>query len=383
MDNDELEYLLPHASPKQAEGLRLIAQYGSAAAAEKATGVKRSTLTAYLCKARKSAAGPTKEPEHHNDRAPEDYILTGVSTHRRNSRGDWQWVKTKLNREQRQQMLDTFWNVFAKELPQVQPSVLQTSDSDLMSVYPISDTHLGMLAWHGDAGEDADLGIITSLTTKAIHHLSAGAPQGPAALEILGDFLHFDSVSPVTTRSGNLLDSDSRYSKVFETALRLIRQLIEVLLSQHESLEVIISSGNHDELSARHLAICLTHIYERDNRVFVNPSHAMFHFLEWGKVGIMIHHGDKTKMAKMAEVFAASDTWRRTTHRFVHSGHWHQDQAKDWGSCLVESFRVIIPPDSYAAGHGYGITGRELRRIDYHKEHGRYSTQYVNPGMLK
>lgn len=306
--------------------------------------------------------------------------VIGTSTLVRTDEGLLQWVKTKAKRPS---IADVDWGRVMAGVPYKPRQCIKGDVNDYMSVYPVSDTHLGMLAWHKECGESADIDIITRLTKQAIDTLVLSAPESALGVaEILGDFFHFDSTFPVTTKSGNFLDSDSRYGKVFEAGVELLLWIIDRLAQKHRQVHVIIAKGNHDELTAQHAATCMHHIYQRDERISVDTTASMFHFVQWGNVGIMVHHGDKTKISKLANVFASSSVWSATKYRYVHSGHVHKDQALDCGACLVESFRVIIPADSYAAGHGFGTTARELRRIDYHREHGRIATAYVNPSML-
>lgn len=381
MTTDRYNQYISFATERQQEYIRAVQKHGSQRAAARALDVAESSLRSSLKLLEKKAA---KRASHTYEEVPAGYMLKGTSTlYDEAGSKRMQWVKTTVDHEVMEALKTAFWETFSSDLPKVKKSLKKVSKSDIMSVYPISDTHLGMLAWHGEVDEDADLYRIEELTYSALSGLvDTVSHDGHAVLEILGDFFHFDAITPVTSKSGHVLDSDSRYAKVFEVAVNLLKRMISCLLEKHKSVHVVVASGNHDEMSARHLAICLHHVYENDQRVSVDRSHSMFHYVTWGDVGICVHHGDKTRMKSIRETFSATDIWCNTKHRYVHTGHVHSDNAADTPGCLVESFRVIIPSDSYAHSHGYGGTARDLKRIDYHKKFGRVSTAYITPQMI-
>lgn len=335
------------------------------------------------CRRRASRMGWHPSTGHTKPANP-GFMLKGSSTlYDADGNAKLQWIKTKEDPAAMEAMEKAYWEAFSKDLPQMPAHSAVEDVGDVLSEYVISDTHIGMLAWRYETGEDADSDIIEALTHGGLSLLASTAKPGSAAvLQLMGDFFHYDSIIPVTARSKNVLDSDSRHTRVFETGMRLVRRMIHVLLEKHSSVRVICIPGNHDEMSMGHLRVALRHIYERDERVDVIGSHSSFQYWEWGDVGVCAHHGDKTKLDRIRDVFSATDVWCRTKHRYIQTGHTHHERSIDTPGCHSQSFRVIIPPDAHAHSHGYGGTPRDMQRLDFHCKWGRVGTAYVTPEMV-
>lgn len=88
-----------------------------------------------------------------------------------------QWIKTDVPK---QQQLDAFeaavTAIAAKVTPAIPTTVIPTTSSDLLTVYPIGDAHVGMLAWEPETGADSDLSTIEHSLTTAMSLLVEQAP---------------------------------------------------------------------------------------------------------------------------------------------------------------------------------------------------------------
>ena len=62
----------------------------------------------------------------------------------------------------------------------------------------------------------------------------------------LGDMLHWDGLEAVTPASKHLLDADTRFQKIVRIAIRVIRQVIQMLLKKHNHVHVIMADANHE-----------------------------------------------------------------------------------------------------------------------------------------
>ena len=75
-------------------------------------------------------------------------------------------------------------------------------DKDLLTLITMTDSHVGMLAWDKETGEDWDLGIAERCLTQTFCQMIDAAPASAIGiLNQLGDFLHFDSLVPITPTS--------------------------------------------------------------------------------------------------------------------------------------------------------------------------------------
>lgn len=231
-----------------------------------------------------------------------------------------------------------------------------TTDANTLAVYPLPDLHVGLLAWEEETGSNYDTHIARDEMRAALRNLIAATPPSRHALILgLGDLLHFDGYEPKTERSGNVLDTDSRYPKVLREAVGLVRFAIEHALTKHETVEVRLLAGNHDTRAALAVALALSLGYENEPRVTIDDSPSYLWFKRYGKVMLGATHGDKTKMDQMPLLMAVDrpEDWAASTRRRVFTGHIHHERLKEIGGVIVESLRSPVAKDAYHSFAGY------------------------------
>lgn len=299
-----------------------------------------------------------------------------------------QWVMEKPEDIQRQRMIEEWAKAMAAGLPTVVPIKGPAKTSvlnDLLCVYPVGDHHMGMLSWRHETGAHYDIDISEKLLLGAINHLVGITPAAREGIVVfLGDFLHYDSFDTVTPTSRNMLDADGRFPKMVRAAVRTMRYVIERAAQKHSRLKVIVEIGNHDLASSIWLMEALHNIYENNPRITIDTSPKHFHYYEFGKVLLGVHHGHGVKMAQLPQVMAADmpEAWGRSQHRHWLTGHIHIRTAEDFQGCSVESFRILAPNDAWAANKGYR-SKRDMKALVFHREHGEVARHTVNPAMLE
>lgn len=258
-------------------------------------------------------------------------------------------------------------------------------NADLCNLFTFTDFHLGMMAWHKEGGQDWDLKIAEGVLRGA---MAAMVRQSPAAhtavVNVQGDFLHCDGLMPVTPGHGHVLDADSRFPKVRQAAIRLIRELVTMALETHQSVHLILAEGNHDQDSMGWLADSFTVLYEDEPRVSVNDSALPFYVVEWGETMLGVHHGHKVKNEALPLLFAAQfpAEWGRTRKREIHCGHRHHRDEKEYNGAVVIQHPTLAARDAYAARGGW-IADRAAQAITYHKRYGQVGRVSVCPEMLE
>ena len=327
-------------------------------------------------------------------RKPEDAVIlpdpkkiAKVSTlYDQEGRVTQQWVSERPEDATREALWKECAKAFADSLPRAPvvaaPDCVSTA---LMAAYPIGDLHLGMYAWAEEAGDDYDLAIAEKLLLGAIGNLVQSIPPcEKAVIASMGDFQHYDSQVPETPEHKNTLDADSRFAKMVRVSIHCIRHAINIALSRHQEVRVILESGNHDPYSTAFLTESLVAIYENEPRVVVDASPRPFHYVEFGANLIGTHHGDGVKMADLPLIMATDrpEAWGRTKYRTWWTGHIHKDAVVDINGVRVESFRVLPPTDAWAYGRGYR-SQRSLTAIAYHERYGETARYTVNPAMLE
>lgn len=313
---------------------------------------------------------------------PDGYRISGVSTYyNEDGKPKGQWVKSKVDStSEKLDILKDGLKGFTDELPKYPAITIYNEHQlidDYMAVLPIGDLHVGMMAWKDESGNDWSLKHVETAFQLAMADVISKCPScGTGVLINLGDFAHRDGRYALTPNSGHQLDVDSRYPKMIRVGIRLMRFLIDLMLTKFGKVDVKNVAGNHDPCFSVFLGECLKIAYENEPRVTIDITPTPMHYYEFGKVMIATTHGDTIRMDRMAGVAATdeSEMWGRTKHRYGLTGHIHSQNkmtAKEFPGMVVESFRTIAAPDSFAAWYGWR-SGRDTRAIIYHKEHGKH-----------
>jgi len=327
-------------------------------------------------------------PEHDMvQTAPDGMSVRGVSTlYRPDGSVAAQWVKTQQDHERAREIFEQATAAMVADLPRLKRKRWHGGSlrNDLIACYPIGDAHIGMLAWAEECGADWDLRIAERTHCEAINALVQSAPLCESAVIVnLGDFLHYDNMQGITERSGNVLDVDGRYMKMVRVAVKVMRQCVESALTKHKNVRVICARGNHDETGAFWLAEALRNTYEREPRVTIECKASPFHYFEFGKNLVGVHHGDKCKTESLPGVMAAdmAQAWGRTEHRYWWLGHIHTQTVKEYPGVTVESFNTLAAKDAYATAGGWRAR-QNMKCIVLHREHGEVSRHTVNAQMF-
>lgn len=321
------------------------------------------------------------------ERVPDGFKAKGVSTlYDAEGNVKAQWVKSDIDQRKAQEAREAALDALASELPRAVPVPAPSLvNADLCNLFTFTDFHLGMMAWHREGGQDWDLKIAESVLRGA---MAAMVRQSPAAhtavVNVQGDFLHCDGLTPVTPGHGHVLDADSRFPKVRQAAIRLIRELVSMALATHQQVHLILAEGNHDQDSMGWLADSFAVHYEEDPRVTVNDSALPFYVVEWGETMLGVHHGHKIKNEALPLLFAAQfpEAWGRTRKREIHCGHRHHRDEKEYNGAVVIQHPTLAARDAYAARGGW-IADRAAQAITYHRKYGQVGRVSVCPEMLE
>lgn len=387
--------LEPYATKRQWELLTALAEHNSGTKAAEALGVSRGQIVNARKAVQDKAASQGYAPDYDYHRpVPDGFKLRGVSSYY-GKNGDLrgQWVKSERDRERQQEIFDAIIAGLSAQIKRT--GVEEGPDkaalrSDLMACYPVGDLHMGMLSWGRETGADFDINIAEKLMQQSTDYLVDAAPPSEQALVVLlGDFLHYDSMIPITPTGKNQLDSDGRPLKMIEAAMRCATYLISAALQQHGEVHVIAQPGNHDPFATQFLIATLRFLYENEPRVTIDTSPSYYHYFRFGKNLIGVTHGDKIKMPSLPLLMAADrpEDWGATEHRTWWTGHIHYSKtqaaasAHDFTGCTVESFAVLGPEDAWAHKQGYRSKRRQ-QSIILHREHGEFARNTVNPGMF-
>lgn len=260
---------------------------------------------------------------------------------------------------------------FADWEPAAPPSAPPAAtESDLLTLIPCNDWHVGMFAWHRETDNNWDLKMAERKIGDGIEDAISRSPASSVAIVLGGgDLTHADNNENRTRRSGNVLDVDGRHQKVVGTAGRLMVRTIDAALARNDRVIVRNLKGNHDEETAPSIAWFLAAWYRNEPRVYVDLDQSLFFYHQHGQVMLAATHGHAAKLKDMPQIMAhrRAEMWGATRYRYAHGFHVHHQSkyASEGGGVIMESHQAPIPQDSWHYGEGF-LSGRSLQTITYH-----------------
>jgi hypothetical protein len=387
LDLAALDGLEQFASVRQLEYIEAVRKAGTMYAAAKTLGMNYRVLAQSLSRLRVKAAAQGFSPAHDMTHiVPEGFKVKGVSTYYgEDGKPKGQWVKSSADQQARDAAIREAFEAMAQDLPRLAPSVAPSvSVSHLTTVYTLTDSHVGMLAWHKEGGADWDLAIAERTLIGCFEQMvNASPPASVGFVNQLGDFLHSDGLLPVTPTSHHVLDQDGRFSKLVQTAVRILRRVVDLALAKHEKVVLLLAEGNHDLASSIWLRVMFRALYENEPRVEVIDSELPYYAYQHGKTMLAFHHGHLKKNDALPLLFAAQfpKVWGETVKRYAHVGHRHHVEEKEHSGMKVVQHATLAARDAYAARGGW-ISERQVVAISYHSEHGEVARNTVTPEML-
>lgn len=389
MSNDQYRDLLAYGTPtdRQKEIVEAVLETGGIKAAARKLNLAKATVQDAIALLKKKAATRGWSPEEDaKGIAPSTHIVKGKSTlYDADGKIRAQWVKTDLVRERYLQMIRDIVDDAMLGLPRQEKTAAPVfTHADLCNVYTLTDSHVGALAWGRETGADWDLAIAERVLTGCFEHMVNSSPQARVAIvNQLGDFLHQDSIQAVTPTSGHLLDADGRFSKVVQTAVRILRHVVNFALARHEQVVVLMAEGNHDISSSIWLRTLFKMLYENEPRVVVIDTPLPYYVHQHGRTMLCFHHGHLKKNDELPILFAAQfpQIWGATTKRYAHCGHRHHVEEKEHSGMTVVQHPTLAARDAYAARGGW-ISERQVTSITYHAGYGQVARNTITPEMI-
>ncbi|EKS29259.1 hypothetical protein [Afipia felis] len=352
-------------------------------AAERGMLGPEETKPGYVLKsiASKAADGSwTKQVREHGEEyaVPDGHSIKGESALiDAEGRLIQKWVKTR----EEPSALDVA-DILAKRFENYEPSAKPVkcpavTDTDLLTLVPCNDWHVGMFAWERETNTNWDLKIAERSIGDGIEDAIERSPASGTAIVLGGgDLTHADNNRNQTSRSANQLDVDGRHQKIVEAAGNLMVRTVDAALRRNRRVIVRNLKGNHDEETAPAIAWFLRAWYRNEPRVEVDLDQSLFFYHRFGKVLLAATHGHEAKLKDMPQIMAhrRAEDWGATKFRYAHGFHIHHQSkfATEGGGVIMESHQAPIPQDAWHFGSGF-LSGRSLQTITYHQNYGEIS----------
>lgn len=317
---------------------------------------------------------------------PQGYMVKGVSSLVDNDGNvKLQWVKSSIDSEKLEEIMTQAKEAFCSELPKAEVVTSDKVDFDeTLTLYPVFDIHIGMMAHAHEAGENYDTATAEKLMNSYFDYSISKAPNSEKAVLLIGgDFLHSDGLDSVTPASKHVLDQDSRFAKLVYVAIRSLRATVTKMLMKHKEVEIQVIEGNHDQASMIWLRAAMAAFYDNEPRVYVDVSPAIMHKTRYGSTLLGYTHGHTIKKADGRLAAMATDyrkDFGECEFVYCHSGHFHHATVTECTLGIDEVHPALASKDAYAARGGWR-SYRQAAVIVYHKQFGEIGRFIYRPGM--
>jgi len=382
--------LIPYAkTDRQREVLATLHRTLNSVDAAAELGTTFSSVCGIYRKVKAIAALQGFAPEHDYTRTvPDGFTVKGVSTYY-DSEGEvkGQWVKSSSDNERKVEIAREMVAAICEDLPRLTalPPPVTRRESDLLNLYTLTDCHIGMLAWGRESGKDWDLKIAENTLTGCFADMIRRSPDAEACvIAQLGDWMHYDSLSPVTPTSGHILDADSRAGKMVATASRVMRGVVDMALAKHQTVYLLIAEGNHDMFGSLMMRTMFRMLYENEPRVIMIESENPYYAMQFGKNMLAWHHGHKKGLDASTAMFVASHYARifgDTEYRVIHFGDKHHRRVIAIAGITLEQHGTLAANDAYATRGGWK-SNQYAEAITYHRELGEAGRVRSTPAMI-
>ena len=366
----------PASDVELQDALDAYVAHGGVRSAAKALGWSRDAIRSRLARAQAKGFVPKCQALIVGDQAAAGpgMMLRGTSTlYGEDGKAKLQWVKTNQDLAQQEEIQRAALAAMCEELkPLAKIKAPKSTAADLATLYTLTDCHVGMLAWDKETGADWDLVIAEACLTQTLIRMIDSAPASAVGIvNQLGDFLHIDSLTPMTPTSHHVLDADSRYQKMVQVAVKILRRVIEHALTKHAEVHVQMKEGNHDPAGSVWLRVLFSQLYEKNPRVHVDMSPNPYTVHQHGKTLLGFYHGHLAKLTSLGELFSAQfrEQWGQCPYVYIHTGHKHHVKEEERSGCKIIQHPTLAAPDAYAARGGW-LSKRQATSMTYSRTTG-------------
>lgn len=227
-----------------------------------------------------------------------------------------------------------------------------TYGSDNILLVPLFDLHFGITTYKDMTDYMADIVKVMSNGYKEI------------VIVVGGDLFHSDYMNKSQTASNTQLDHVNNV-QAFKDAKQFLEDLIRRAYDFTQLVTVYSIPGNHDSDKAFMFMQSMKERYRSTLIKFVITTKPRIAF-KVNNVGIMLHHGDVTKMNKAPLLFASEfqDVWSQTKTHVIFSGHYHSQKTQDELGTLEFQLGTPKKADNYEKRNGY-LSQRKLQLFDF------------------
>ena len=158
-------------------------------------------------------------------------------------------------------------------------------------------------------------------------------------LYILGSDV-FNSEATGMTTSGTPQENFLTYHDAFEKVCNHEVMIINTMLSNSDTVDVVFMPGNHDAFAGWHLLNWLKVYYRNNERVRFDIAPSYRKYVSYGVSAMMFNHGDKIKPERLAAIFPIEfrEGWSSHKNFYIFTGDKHTEMSHDFNG--IEFYRI-------------------------------------------
>lgn len=290
----------------------------------------------------------------------------------------WQvkaWLRRKVEASTISQMLEKFISNAAKHSPKsFSYQKPKRGNADCCYVLNIQDTHLAKLACHEETGgANWDIRIAEKAYRQTVEELISKVPHERVeeVIVIIGsDLLQVDNDKSSTT-AGTYVDSDTRLSKAFDVAAKMLSDVIEELACRFK-VHCVVYGGNHDRTVSLFLGRYIEAWFRNHPNVKVDAAPRSRKYHGYGKTLLAFDHGDETKHKDLPLAIMRDNQSIISAYRFIEClvGHLHSEQSEDIKGVVIRVAPALCPPDKWHSAKSFTNNMRRSQGLLYQRDHG-------------
>lgn len=262
----------------------------------------------------------------------------------------WQvkaWLSKKTASDNFQKNFIEFLKTYSPKVCSVATPLLSSSLPRGCLVINKQDQHLNKY----DIGGENSMGKRFRNTynkTKVILNQSVYSNKLEKIYYVIGSD-QFNSEWTGTTTRGTKQENLSTFHQTFESICNHEINMINMLASYSNDVEILYVAGNHDEYAGWHLITWLKAYYRAVPSVKFDTSPRYRKYVRYGKNALMFNHGDAIKPPKLANMFPVEfkDEWSHCDNYYIFTGDKHHEITMDFHGIMFFQLPALSKAKSF------------------------------------
>jgi hypothetical protein len=251
---------------------------------------------------------------------------------------------------------------------------LAVADEPFALVLPVQDLHFGKSSSVEQTGQSYSRQRCRELLHTHTNNILSrivkfGRPE--KIVSVVGsDWNHTDNAFGGTTK-GTPQDLDGTPGIILKESLELAVEHVD-MLRQVAPVELVLSSGNHDEYTSIALLMYLYAWYRDCSDVTVHLSLRPRNYISYGNNLLAFSHGDETKLADICRIIPheAKDIWATVDNAALFTGHKHYEYSSNDSGIEVFQSSSLSAADLWHAKKGYVLSRQSLTGYIIYEDEG-------------